>query len=298
MNLGAAFVADEQPLEVVKPGKGALNHPAVAAEAGSVDGLSARDQRLDPTLAHEPSILVVVVAAISEHAVGTSPRPAGAAADCRYRVEQRDQLGDVVAVAARDRERERDPGRVDEEMLLGAGTASVDRARARFGAPFFACTWLESTIARDHSISSAARSRSSRSACNLSNTPARCHSSSRRQQVTPDPKPSSGGKCCHAIPVCSTNKIPCSASRSSSRLRPGYRKRRSFRGNSGSNNSHSSSETIHGATAIGTPPSLTTDADGVRRQGTGPFISIRVLRGPDRRVRAAIGRARGILQAL
>jgi hypothetical protein len=36
-------------------------------------------------------------------------------------------------------------------------------------------------------------------------------------------------------------------------------------------------ETIHGATAIGTPPNLTTDAEGVRRQGTGPFIPIRVL---------------------
>jgi hypothetical protein len=25
-------------------------------------------------------------------------------------------------------------------MLLGAGTAAIDWARARFGAPFFACT--------------------------------------------------------------------------------------------------------------------------------------------------------------
>ena len=33
-------------------------------------------------------------------------------------------------------------------------------------------------------------------------------------------------------------------------------------GSSGSTRSHNSSDTIHGATAIGTPPSLTTDADG------------------------------------
>ncbi len=43
-------------------------------------------------------------------------------------------------------------------------------------------------------------------------------------------------------------------------------------GSSGSTSSHNSSDTTHGATATGTPPSLTTDADGVRRQGTGPFI--------------------------
>jgi hypothetical protein len=36
--------------------------------------------------------------------------------------------------------------------------------------------------------------------------------------------------------------------------------------------SHNSSETIHGATAISTPPSLTTDADRVVAQGAGPFI--------------------------
>jgi hypothetical protein len=34
--------------------------------------------------------------------------------------------------------------------------------------------------------------------------------------------------------------------------------------------SHSSSETIPGATATGTPPSLTTDADGLRRHQAGP----------------------------
>jgi hypothetical protein len=55
-------------------------------------------------------------------------------------------------------------------------------------------------------------------------------------------------------------------------LAAGQRKRRSRLGKSGSTNSHSSSETIHDAAAIGTPPSLTTDADGLRRQEAGPFI--------------------------
>src|SRR5207247_5835780 len=121
-----------------------------------------------------------------------------------------DQLGDVVAVAAREREGERKPRAIDEEVVLGARAASVHRARARLGAPFFAGTWLESTIARDHSIPPAARRRASRSACSYSQTPARCHSSRRRQQVTPLPKPSSRGRCCQAIPVWSTNRIPCS----------------------------------------------------------------------------------------
>jgi hypothetical protein len=73
----------------------------------------------------------VVIAAVGEHALRTPAWPAGAASDWRHCIEQRDQLGDVVAFAAGDRERERDPGRVDEEVLRRAGAASIDRARAR-----------------------------------------------------------------------------------------------------------------------------------------------------------------------
>jgi len=140
VDLGAAFVAHEQALELMKVGESALDDPAVAAEAGAVRGLSARDQRLDAALADEAPVFVVVVAAVGDHRVGSPPRSATQTRDRRDRVEQRDQLGDVVAVAARDREGERDPRRVDEEVVLGARPAPIDRARARFGAPFFACT--------------------------------------------------------------------------------------------------------------------------------------------------------------
>src|SRR2546427_389457 len=59
---------------------------------------------------------------------------------------------------------------------------------------------------------------------------------------------------------------PSAAARPGSRGRPVYGSRRSPRGSSGSIRDHNSSDTIHGATAIGTPPSLTTGTDGVRRQ--------------------------------
>ncbi len=36
MDVCAAVVADEQPFELVEPGEGALDDPAVAAEAGAV----------------------------------------------------------------------------------------------------------------------------------------------------------------------------------------------------------------------------------------------------------------------
>ena len=50
MDLVAAVVADEQAFEVVQPGEGALDDPAVAAEPGAVLGLAASDHGLDPAL--------------------------------------------------------------------------------------------------------------------------------------------------------------------------------------------------------------------------------------------------------
>ena len=140
MDFGAAVVADEQSFELVQPGEGALDDPAVSAESGAVLGLAARDHRLDSALTDKPPVLVVVVTPVGDQRVGSPPRPAAQTRDRRDRIEQRDQLGDVVAVAARECPGERDPARVDQEVMLGAVSRSVNRARARFGAPFFACT--------------------------------------------------------------------------------------------------------------------------------------------------------------
>ncbi len=140
MDLSAAVVADEQPLEVVQPGEGALDDPTDATEAGAVFGLAASDDGFDTPLADEPAVLVVVIAAIGDESVGATAGPADGAAHGRHLVEQRNQLGDVVTVATRERPGERDPGRVDQEVVLGAVSGSINRARARLGAPFLACT--------------------------------------------------------------------------------------------------------------------------------------------------------------
>ena len=103
-------------------------------------GLAAGDDRADAALTDEPAVFVVVVAAVGDDLSGPAARTADGTAHRRHRVEQRDQLRDVVAIAARDRVGERNPAGVDQEMVFGARSASIHRARARFGAPFFACT--------------------------------------------------------------------------------------------------------------------------------------------------------------
>ena len=93
----------------------------------------------------------MVVAAVGDQRSRSAARRADPAAHRRHAVEQLEQLGDVVAVASGERPGERDTAAVYEEMVLAAQAAAVDRAGAGLEAPFFACRWLESAIARSHS---------------------------------------------------------------------------------------------------------------------------------------------------
>jgi hypothetical protein len=121
-------------------GEGALHHPAHSAEPRSVLGLAASDDWCDPEPAQLLAVAVRVVAAITDHARWLLSRSADSAGHRRDGRDEGEQLLDVVAVRAGQAPGERDPAGVDEKVVLGAGTASVDRARARLGAPFLA--WI------------------------------------------------------------------------------------------------------------------------------------------------------------
>ena len=102
-------------------------------------GLAAGDHGFDAAFPDEAAVLVVVVAAVGEQRLGSSSRSTDASADGWDAVEQFDQLGDVVAVAAGERPGQRDAAAVYEEMVLAAPPAAIDGAGTRFRAPFFAC---------------------------------------------------------------------------------------------------------------------------------------------------------------
>ena len=140
MDLGAVVVADEESFELVQPGEGSLDDPAVAAKAGAVLGLASCDLGCDAAPAKLAAAVLVVVASVGADTVGSATRPADLAPDRRHPIDQRDELGYVVAVAARERPRQREPAGLYEQVVLGAAASSVHRARARFRAPFLA--WM------------------------------------------------------------------------------------------------------------------------------------------------------------
>jgi hypothetical protein len=114
VDVGSPVVADKQSFELVQPGEGALDDPAVAAEPGAVFGVAACDLGFDAALAELAAAARVVVGAVAGDTVRPPARPADLAAHRRHSVNERDQLGTVVAVAARERPGERDPAALDQ----------------------------------------------------------------------------------------------------------------------------------------------------------------------------------------
>ncbi len=96
----ASFPADAQAAEAVEPGDRALDDVAEGAQAGAVRLASFRDHGAYASLPEQAAVFVVVVAAVGQQCVGATAGSADPAGDGGNLVEQRLELGDVVAVAA------------------------------------------------------------------------------------------------------------------------------------------------------------------------------------------------------
>src|SRR2546429_220151 len=134
----ADLPADAQPPEPVQQRDRLLDHPAVGAQAGAVLRAAAGDHRGDALAADLPAVLVVIVAAVGVEGIRALPGPSAAAADWRDGLEQGHELGDVVAVAAGQGDRQRDAVRFADHVGLRARPGTVNPAPAPFGAPFIA----------------------------------------------------------------------------------------------------------------------------------------------------------------
>jgi hypothetical protein len=120
VDLGVALVACSEASEVVQVSEAALDDPALAAKAGAMPCATTGDHGCDAERSQQPAVLVVVIAAVGEQPVGLLAWPSDLAGD-RTPVQvfdQRNQLGDVVALPAGQADRQRDAAGVDEQMVL------------------------------------------------------------------------------------------------------------------------------------------------------------------------------------
>lgn len=140
MDLCSAVIADQKSLEVVQPGEGTLDHPAVNTETRAVLGAPPGDQGLDVPLLHLLSVAVMVVAAVGQQRVGPRSWMTHHSTHRRDGFQERYELGHVIAVAPGHSVSQGEAAGVYQEVMLRSLVPAVNRTRARLGAPFFACT--------------------------------------------------------------------------------------------------------------------------------------------------------------
>lgn len=232
MNVGTAFETNTEATEVMQPSMRAFNDPAIFSKAAAVFGTTLGNHRFDTTIAQRFSMSLGVVSAVGVDHTRSLQWVAAQSANRWNRVDQRQQLRDVVDVrVGQDRGKRRAVG-IGDDVVLRTGSSAIGRVWPSFWPAPTARIDDESTAAREKSIWSAARSFASSSSCKRSHTPAACQSRSRRQHVTPEPQPISAGRSRQRSPVLRTNKMPVSAARFETGRRPGFFSRRGLDGGS------------------------------------------------------------------
>jgi len=163
--------------------------------------------------------------------------------------------------------------------MLAACPAAIDRAGPSLGAPFFACTWLESAIARVHSSWSAACSSANSTSCSRSHTPAAAKhvAAATRSCRSRSQAPAADAP----------NRSPYAAQTGSPVAPTGHRA--AFAPDSGSVAAALAALARSAPTARPAPPTAspsrhlrrsTTGTDGLRSRRTGPFIQLELLSRP------------------
>lgn len=125
MNVGAALETNTEAAEVMQPGMCAFNDPAIFAQAAAMFGMALGDHRFDTAIAQRSSMSLGVVTAIGVDNARPLQRVAAQSANRRNRVDQRQQLRDVVDVRpSQDRCKRRAVG-VGDDVVLGAGSRAI-----------------------------------------------------------------------------------------------------------------------------------------------------------------------------
>ena len=223
MDVVPALVANRESAVLRKPGQRALHNPPVSSQLLAALYPLSCYTALYPTPSQSSLALLIVVGFVGMQFLGTPPRssPTGTL-DGLYSIEEFFKDHRVVDVCGREHYRERDAPSVRNKVALRALLSFICRILAGFWAPLLAGMEAESSEARSQSIWSASPRRSRRTRCSFSHTPASCHSFKRRQQVIPDPHPSSGGSICQETPLRRTKTMPVRHARSETRGRPPF----------------------------------------------------------------------------
>src|SRR5271170_6465960 len=230
-----------QSAELVKQRQSLFHHIAEDTQAAAMWRVASSNQGGDGATRQLHSMEIGIVSPVAHHFLRLAQRRTDLAANRRDGIDQRNQLRYVVAIGGGEEGGQRHAVGIDDQMVFRPVFPAIHGAGSRFFPPCTARMDDESTMTREKSIRSSARSWFNSRWWSCSQTPARRHSSRRFHRVMPQ-QPISWGKSSHGIPVLSTNRMPVRQMRSDTRGLPTPGTYGCL-GRIGSTNFHSSSDT-------------------------------------------------------
>lgn len=153
-----------------------FDDPPKFAQPATLLTAALRDHRLDTAMAQLLTVGIGIVAAIAIENLGRLKRTTAHAANGRDRIDERQQLLEVVCIRTRRDRADRHAVGVYEDVVPRTGSRTIRGVRTSFSAAPTARTDEESTAAREKSSWSVSRSFASTSSCRRSHTPASCQS--------------------------------------------------------------------------------------------------------------------------
>lgn len=122
MNICTSLETNAEATEVMRPRMRAFNGPAIFAKATVIFGTALGDHRFNTAIAQRSSSPLGVVSRIGVDHTRSLQRVASQSANRRTRVNQRQQLHDIVDVrVGQDRGKRRAVG-VGDDVVLGTGS--------------------------------------------------------------------------------------------------------------------------------------------------------------------------------
>lgn len=118
MDVGTSLIAHAQTSEAMQPGDGPFDHPAGEPQATAMFGVAPGNLGADSQFAQLLSMRLGVVSTVGLDELRTMARMPWLARDRRNRLDQGDQLGDIVGIGSGENHSERNALRIDREVVL------------------------------------------------------------------------------------------------------------------------------------------------------------------------------------
>ena len=132
MNVRSPFITNSQPSELVKPRKGALDHPSIDTQPTAMLFTAPRQNGLDVAGAKLFTMRLGIIRSIALHAIGTMPGTSSLASKRWNAIHKLQQLSNIMIVRPCKSKSQRHTFRIGDHMMLTAWFAAVSGIRPSF----------------------------------------------------------------------------------------------------------------------------------------------------------------------